>query len=336
MERTKTRLGILGAGAMGATHAAAYATMADVEVVGVFARDVEKARSVAALCKASTVIDARTLIEDDRVDAIDICLPSPIHPQFAIAALDRGKHVFCETPMALTMDEALAMREAARKADRLLQIGLLMRSIGAYRHVRAAVETGDKGRLLGLSTWRLGSYLRSDTPDHKSHYGDPMTELMTFDFDVANWLMGRPTQLVAGGNGEIMALPRYDDGRSATIAASGLMPAGAPFRVGFRALFEEAAFELETVFEGGRRATLSRSSMAGAAPVRSHYRASIPTRSSCGTSSTVCRARPIRPCSMRSMPSPHLPFRLRRKARWPPAHLSRSPVKACGEETMPR
>ena len=251
MERTKTRLGILGAGAMGATHAAAYATMADVEVVGVFARDVEKARSVAALCKASTVIDARTLIEDDRVDAIDICLPSPIHPQFAIAALDRGKHVFCETPMALTMDEALAMREAARKADRLLQIGLLMRSIDAYRHVRAAVETGDKGRLLGLSTWRLGSYLRSDTPDHKSHYGDPTTELMTFDFDVANWLMGRPTQLVAGGNGEITALLRYDDGRSATIAASGLMPAGAPFRVGFRALFEEAAFELETVFEGG-------------------------------------------------------------------------------------
>ena len=251
MERTKTRLGILGAGAMGATHAAAYATMADVEVVGVFARDVEKARSVAALCKASTVIDARTLIEDDRVDAIDICLPSPIHPQFAIAALDRGKHVFCETPMALTMDEALAMREAARKADRLLQIGLLMRSIDAYRHVRAAVETGDKGRLLVLSAWRLGSYLRSDTPDHKSHYGDPTTELMTFDFDVANWLMGRPTQLVAGGNGEITALPRYDDGRSATIAASGLMPAGAPFRVGFRALFEEAAFELETVFEGG-------------------------------------------------------------------------------------
>ncbi|HEU5094134.1 MAG TPA: Gfo/Idh/MocA family oxidoreductase [Reyranella sp.] len=251
MERTKTRLGILGAGAMGATHAAAYATMADVEVVGVFARDVEKARSIAALCKASTVIDARTLIEDDRVDAIDICLPSPIHPQFAIAALDRGKHVFCETPMALTMDEALAMREAAHKADRLLQIGLLMRSIDAYRHVRAAVETGDKGRLLGLSTWRLGSYLRSDTPDHKSHYGDPTTELMTFDFDVANWLMGRPTQLMAGGNGEITALLRYDDGRSATIAASGLMPAGAPFRVGFRALFEEAAFELETVFEGG-------------------------------------------------------------------------------------
>lgn len=251
MEPRKTRLGILGAGAMGATHAAAYATMADVEVVGIFARDVEKARVVASLCNAIALTDARALIEDDHVDAIDICLPSTIHPQFAIAALDHGKHVFCETPMALTMEEAIAMREAARKADRLLQIGLLMRSISAYRHVRAALESGDNGRLLSLSAWRLGSYLRPEAPDHKSHYGDPTTELMTFDFDVANWLMGRPRQLMARGNGEITALLSYDGGRSATIAASGLMPAGAPFRVGFRALFEEAAFELETVFEEG-------------------------------------------------------------------------------------
>lgn len=245
------RLGILGAGAMGATHAAAYAAMADVEVVGVFARETEKARPVASLCNAMPLTDARALIEDDHVDAIDICLPSALHPRFAIAALDHGKHVFCETPMAPTMEEAIAMREAARKADRLLQIGLLMRSIDAYRHVRAAVETGDRGRLLSLSAWRLGSYLRPDAPDHKPHYGDPTTELMTFDFDVANWLMGRPRQLVASGNGEITALLRYDGGRSATIAASGLMPIGALFRVGFRALFEEAAFELETVFEEG-------------------------------------------------------------------------------------
>ncbi|WP_300779787.1 hypothetical protein [Enhydrobacter sp.] len=74
---------------------------------------------------------------------------------------------------------------------------------------------------------------------------------MTFDFDVSNWLMGRPARLAAAGGGEIVALLSYSDGRSATIAASGLMPIGAPFRVGFRALFEEAALELETVFAEG-------------------------------------------------------------------------------------
>jgi predicted dehydrogenase len=236
---------------MGATHAAAYATMPDVEVVGVFARDAAKARPVAGLCHAKVLADARALIEDGEVDAIDICLPSAIHPHFAIAALDHGKHVFCETPMALTMDQAEAMREAARRSGRLLQVGLLMRSIGAYRHLGTAVETGMHGRLLSLSTWRLGSYLRPGAPDHKNHYGDPTAELMTFDFDVANWLMGRPARLAAAGGGEIVALLSYGDGRRATIAASGLMPIGAPFRVGFRALFDEAALELETVFAGG-------------------------------------------------------------------------------------
>jgi UDP-N-acetylglucosamine 3-dehydrogenase len=147
------------------------------------------------------------------------------------------------------------MRDAARRAGRLLQVGLLMRSVGAYAHLRDVVASGEQGRLLSLATWRLGSYLRPDAPDRKAHYGDPSTELMTFDFDTALWLMGRPTRLQAsavrrdgGAPGEISALLSWEDGRHATIAASGLMPVGFPFSTGFRALFERAAFELRTVF----------------------------------------------------------------------------------------
>jgi predicted dehydrogenase len=81
---------------------------------------------------------------------------------------------------------------------------------------------------------------------------------MTFDFDVVQWLMGPPARLSAtalrladGGPSEISALLSFDDGRHATVIASGLMPRGFPFSVGFRALFERAAFELQTVFEDG-------------------------------------------------------------------------------------
>jgi predicted dehydrogenase len=102
----------------------------------------------------------------------------------------------------------------------------------------------------------LGSYLRRDAPDHKSHYGDPSTELMTFDFDFIQWLMGRPDRLSAsavstpkGASGEISALLSYADGRHATVIASGLMPPGAPFSVGFRALFEGALYDHRAVFE---------------------------------------------------------------------------------------
>jgi len=61
---------------------------------------------------------------------------------------------------------------------------------------------------------------------HKAHYGAPSTELMTFDLDFAGWLMGPPARLSAAGSGEVTALLGWADGRSATIAASGLMPAG--------------------------------------------------------------------------------------------------------------
>lgn len=221
---------------MAGAHAAAYATMANVALVHLAARDRERMRSA---------------LEGNEIDAIDICLPSPVHARFAIPALQHGKHVFCETPMALVLDEALAMRDAARQADRLLQVGLLVRSIASYRHIKQIAEAGTHGRLLSLATWRLGSYLRPDAPDHKPHYGDPTTELMTFDFDFANWVMGPPARLSAAGQGDVTALLDYGDGRHATIAASGLMPAGTPFTVGFRALFEGACFELQQIFRDG-------------------------------------------------------------------------------------
>lgn len=236
MGHTKVRLVLLGAGAMGSVHAAAFAGMPDVDLVRVSARDSARVRA---------------LIESDAVDAVDICLPSAIHAEVAIPALAHGKHVFCETPMALTLDDARAMRDAARQAGRLLQVGLLVRSIASYRHIKEAAESGVHGRLLSLSTWRLGSYLRPDAPDRKAHYGDPTTELMTFDLDFAGWVMGRPMHLSAAGAGDVTALLDYGDGRQATIAASGLMPPGLPFSAGFRALFEGACFELQQVFENG-------------------------------------------------------------------------------------
>ncbi len=232
MER-KIRIGLLGAGAMGSMHAAVYAAMTDVEVVGIFSRH-------------RPTPGADTRIEDPTVDAIDICLPTALHHRYAMAALANGKHVFCETPLAATLEEAEEMAAAARRSGRLLQVGLLMRSVAAYQHVKQVVEGGTEGRLLGLSTWRLGSYLRKG----KAHYGDPALELMTFDFDVVNWLMGTPDRLTAAGSAEIAALLEWDDGRSATVAASGMMPLDIPFTSGFRALFEDAAFEFEAVFDG--------------------------------------------------------------------------------------
>jgi len=81
---------------------------------------------------------------------------------------------------------------------------------------------------------------------------------MTFDFDLIQWLMGRPAQVSAsavtterGTPGEISAVLGYGDGRSGTVLASGLMPKSFPFSTGYRAVFEQGALDLQNVFEGG-------------------------------------------------------------------------------------
>ena len=140
------------------------------------------------------------------------------------------------------------MRDPARKAGRLLQVGLLMRSVCRLTAISRILYSNPvhDGRLLSLSTWRLGSYLRPDAPDHKSHYGDPTTELMTFDLDFASWLIGQAAvtdRFRAAGlqGGEVTALLDLSPmAVTPSIAAGGLMPAGMPFTAGFRALFENA------------------------------------------------------------------------------------------------
>lgn len=270
----EVRIALLGAGSMGAVHAAAYATVPDLSVVGVFSRDPVRAAAVAHICKAEPVTDVATLIRRTDIDAIDVCLPSENHCDVVVPALEAGKHVFCESPLALDLDQAQRMRDAARRAGRLLQVGLLMRSVSAYGHVEAMARSGEHGRLLSVTTWRLGSYRHDGAPDRKAHYGDPSTELMTFDFDFVHWLMGEPQSLSAGATrlpdgrtGEVTALLSYRQGRHATVIASGLMPPGSPFTTGFRVLFERAVFNHLATFSGGTPKT-SFTVVTGATPAQ--------------------------------------------------------------------
>lgn len=149
-------------------------------------------------------------------------------------------------------------------------VGLLERSIAQYEYVHQAAAAGHLGKVLSITTYRLGSYLLSE--ESRRHYADPALELMTLDFDFIRWLIGSPTSVSAtavsrsglasasasllrdkyeaGLSGEISGILNYDSGATATVMASGIMPKGFPFSIGFRVLFEKGSFELKTVFEG--------------------------------------------------------------------------------------
>jgi predicted dehydrogenase len=241
---------------MGSVHAVAYGSLADVEVAAVYAPSSRRSSALAANVDAVSTTNLDDVLRDPTIDAIDVCAPSATHRDLVVAALEAGKHVFCETPLALTLQDALAMRDVARRHDRLLLVGLLMRSVPEYVHIQRAVVSGELGQVRSVHAYRLGSYLLEASADHGSHYGDPTTELMTFDFDVVNWLMGMPRDIDAraamnadGSTGAVVANLGYPD-TVVLVEASGIMPASFPFSIGLRLTGSTGAFEVSTRFLG--------------------------------------------------------------------------------------
>ena len=101
---------------MGAEHAFSYGSIEDVEVAGVFSRNLASAEAITQQRgSAEAVTDAYALIDDPSIDAIDVCLPTLKHREYVVAALQRGKHVFCETPFALRLEDADAMIEGGAR-----------------------------------------------------------------------------------------------------------------------------------------------------------------------------------------------------------------------------
>ncbi len=163
MSTTQLRIGMVGYAFMGAAHSQAWRTVnrffdlplrARMEVV--CGRDsVKVAAAAERLGWAEYETDWRRLVERDDVDLIDVCTPGDSHAEIAIAALEAGKHVLCEKPLANTVAEATAMVAAARRAQARGQVAMcgfnyrrvpaaaLMRHlvaegrIGTIRHVRA-------------------------------------------------------------------------------------------------------------------------------------------------------------------------------------------------------
>ncbi|MGI0147979.1 MAG: Gfo/Idh/MocA family protein [Thermoplasmata archaeon] len=99
------RIAVLGAGEMGATHARTYAgrLKKKVEFATVFSRDPARARRLAKEVGALPTSNPADILADDSIDAVDVCVPSAYHRKFAVEALNQGKHVLSETPMARTL-----------------------------------------------------------------------------------------------------------------------------------------------------------------------------------------------------------------------------------------
>lgn len=255
------RVAVLGAGEMGRMHARAYASLKkreDVEVAGVFSRRASKARKLAREVGGVACTKVRRFLEDETVDAVDITVPSAFHRPLAVAALERGKHVLCETPMALNVQDADAMTSAARKHRRILMVAQVMRFVAPYAAFRDRVVSGGIGRPRFAEAIRLSRpYWTRNPPRPFSAYGDPVSELMIHDFDFLNWTLGKPKSVFASGvvgtSGSVEhAYACVDYGKvKALVEGGGMMPPGYSFSTSVRVRGDRALLDLSQRFTGG-------------------------------------------------------------------------------------
>ncbi|MBX7254867.1 MAG: Gfo/Idh/MocA family oxidoreductase [Candidatus Hydrogenedentes bacterium] len=146
--RRPVRIGIIGVGQIGKVHLDNYAKVPGAEVVAAFDIDGTELERVAEQYKIPHTHESfKDLLQRDDIEAVDVCLHNNLHAPITIAALEAGKHVYCEKPMAGTYVDAKSMMDAARRCDRKLsiQLGLLFKS--ETKVAKHLIRNGHLGRL---------------------------------------------------------------------------------------------------------------------------------------------------------------------------------------------
>jgi predicted dehydrogenase len=184
------RIAVVGCGKIAERHLHAYRSVPGVKltVTDIVPRGADVARAYGA----AWVEGPEALVRSDAVDAVDICTPTPSHAGFIAAALESGKHVFCEKPLARNMREAEAIRDLAARSGSVLMVGYLYRFHPAFRYVRDLLESGALGRV-HLATFRLGGRGSHKAWKHRTEAGGGAgNEMLVHMLDLAVWYFGEP------------------------------------------------------------------------------------------------------------------------------------------------
>jgi predicted dehydrogenase len=193
----KLRIGLVGAGAIGRDeHLPAWTAVPFAEVVAVAdtsAAALEHAGRIVP--EAATSRDWRQLIDGDGLDVIDICTPNRTHAEIALAALESGKHVLCEKPLTTTSAEVVRLRDATRRAGRLLMTAQHLRFQSASRQLKAWLGAGLVGDVYyARAQWLRRRWLpaRATFTDRRLSGGGPTFDIGVHVLDLAFWFMGAP------------------------------------------------------------------------------------------------------------------------------------------------
>jgi len=147
------RIGIIGCGKIAQVrHIPEYAENPDCELYGFFSPNRKRAEEQAAKHGGKVFDSAEELLRDPAIDAVSICAANYAHAELSIQALEAGKHVLCEKPMATNLADCEAMVAAAKKNGKYLMIGHNQRLAKAHMKAKQLIDLGVIGRIVSFRT----------------------------------------------------------------------------------------------------------------------------------------------------------------------------------------
>jgi UDP-N-acetylglucosamine 3-dehydrogenase len=195
------RVGLVGAGFMGGVHLNAYASIPEVEVVGVADARFESAAAGAAIVGARPYASYDELVAAEDVEVVDVCLPTGFHRELAVRAAGEGRHVILEKPIARTIEDAQEILDAFSDEGPRLFVGHVVRFFPEYVGIKEKIEAGDLGTVGVVRTSRRSPFLLgwNDWYADWRVSGGVLLDLVVHDFDFLRWALGEVERVYARG-----------------------------------------------------------------------------------------------------------------------------------------
>ncbi|MGP5709092.1 Gfo/Idh/MocA family protein [Brachybacterium alimentarium] len=217
---SKFRVGVIGAGSIAQSHLTAYSENPDVELIAVADINLERAQSVAEKYGAHRAYaDPQELLADPEIDGVSICTWNNSHATWAIAAIEAGKHVLVEKPIARTLEEAEEIQRTVDASDRVVQVGFVRRHSANCQVLKSFIDADELGEIYYA---KASCIRRVGNPggwfaDKEIAGGGPLLDIGIHVLDLCWYLMGSPKVVSVSGNtydrlgnrANVTTMPRY-------------------------------------------------------------------------------------------------------------------------------
>lgn len=262
-------VGVVGLGFMGSMHIKAYLKIPGVHVAAICdavrlpidgdLSDIQGNIGTAEplkldMTQVKATYDMQDLLDDPSIDIIDLCVPTAAHPKLAVAALEAGKHVVCEKPLARTSALADTIVRAAASAKGYFLPAMCIRFWPEYAWLKEHIDAETYGRVIGARFHRL-----CEPPGWSDDFldgektGGALHDLHIHDADFVQYCFGRPKSVFASGftrlSGAVdYVLAQYEVESGIPVSAEGswAMHPGYGFSMGFTVVFERATVDFDS------------------------------------------------------------------------------------------